>query len=265
MKNSPVRLQESSCSRLRDVQLVASDMDGTLTQQGKFTPDLLQSLAQLAELDVATLIVTGRSAGWVQGVAHYLPVAGAIAENGGIFVAPGTGELVPLVDLPDITQHRQHLAAMFAHLQKAFPDLQPAADNPFRLTDWTFDISNLSPQALSQIAQMCHAAGWGFTYSTVQCHIRPAQQDKGVGLRRVWQQSFAELTATQVVTVGDSPNDEGLFDAEWFPLSVGVANVRHYGDRLQHLPALITPSPEVAGFQELVAAIAQTKTSAYPG
>jgi len=171
---------------------------------------------------------------------------------------------MPLVDLPDIPQHRQHLADMFDQLQSEYPDLQPATDNPFRLTDWTFDISELSGQDLGQIAKLCRSAGWGFTYSTVQCHIRPAQQDKGVGLQRVWQQHFAELTATQVVTVGDSPNDEGLFEAALFPLSVGVANVRHYCDRLQHLPALITPSPEVAGFRELVAAIAQAQDPAPP-
>lgn len=259
MKNSPVLLQESSCAQLQAVRLVASDMDGTLTQHGQFTPNLLQALAQLAALEVDILIVTGRSAGWVQGVAHYLPITGAIAENGGIFVAPDTGTLTPLIDLPDIPQHRQHLADIFAYLQTTFPNLRPATDNPFRLTDWTFDISELSAMDLNRIADQCHTAGWGFTYSTVQGHIRPAQQDKGVGLKRVWQQHFPHLGTAQVVTVGDSPNDVDLFNAELFSLSVGVANVQHYRDRLQHLPTFITPSPEVQGFQELVAAIAQAR------
>ena len=262
MKKSPVLLQESSWSQLRTVQLVASDMDGTLTQHGQFTPPLLQALAALSEMQVATLIVTGRSAGWVQAVAHYLPVAGAIAENGGVFIAPQTGETQLLVDVPALDQHRQQLATMFTQLQAEFPELTPAVDNPFRLTDWTFAIGTLSPAALEHIADACRQAGWGFTYSTVQCHIRPLQQDKGVGLQRVLQQHFAHLATTDVVTVGDSPNDEGLFDASLFPLSVGVANVQHYVDRLQHLPALITPSYEVAGFQELVRAIAQAKRTA---
>jgi hydroxymethylpyrimidine pyrophosphatase-like HAD family hydrolase len=261
MKKSPVLWQESSWTQLQTVQLIASDMDGTLTQQGKFTPILLQALATLAELQVATLIVTGRSAGWVQAVAHYLPVAGAIAENGGVFIAPQTGATELLVDISTPDQHRQQLAAMFAQLQDKFPNLTPAVDNPFRLTDWTFAIGELSPAALDHIADLCCQAGWGFTYSTVQCHIRPRHQDKGVGLQRVLRQHFSHIAATQVVTVGDSPNDEGLFDAKLFPLSVGVANVQHYVDRLQHRPTLITPSAEVAGFQELVEAIARAKRS----
>lgn len=259
MKNSPVRLQEFSRSRLRDVQLIASDMDGTLTRHGKFTPTLLQALTNLAAVKVATLIVTGRSAGWVQGVAHYLPVVGAIAENGGVFIAPDTGNVTPLIELPELDQHRHQLAAVFTQLQAEFPALTAAADNAFRLTDWTFDIGELSPAELDRIAKRCHQAGWGFTYSTVQCHIRPRAQDKGAGLQRVWQQHFPECAPRQVVTVGDSPNDEGLFDAGRFPLSVGVANVQHYGDRLQHLPAFITQSPEVEGFQELVQAILEAK------
>ncbi|MEM9818431.1 MAG: HAD family hydrolase [Cyanobacteria bacterium P01_D01_bin.6] len=259
MKNSPVLLQESSWSPLHAVRLVASDMDGTLTHQGQFTPSLLPALATLAETGVAVLIVTGRSAGWVQAIAHYLPVVGAIAENGGVLITPGSGATQLLVDIPALAEHRQHLATMFTQLQTAFPHLTPSVDNPFRLTDWTFDIENLSPDELHRIAETCHQAGWDFIYSTVQCHIRPVGQDKGVGLQRVLQQQFPELTATQVVTVGDSPNDVGLFDASLFPLSVGVANVQHYGDRLRHLPAFITPSPEVEGFCELAAAIAQAQ------
>jgi hydroxymethylpyrimidine pyrophosphatase-like HAD family hydrolase len=148
---------------------------------------------------------------------------------------------------------------MFARLQAEFPDLQPSADNPFRLTDWTFDIGTLSLNDLQRLEATCQTAGWGFTYSTVQCHIRPASQDKGTGLQQVLAQHFPEISATQVATVGDSPNDEGLFNADRFPLSVGVANLASYCDRLRHLPTLITPSPEVAGFQELVAAIAQAQ------
>ncbi|MEM1308090.1 MAG: HAD-IIB family hydrolase [Cyanobacteria bacterium P01_H01_bin.153] len=259
MKNSPVLLQESSCLPLQQVQLVASDMDGTLTQQGKFSPLLLRSLATLSASSVATLIVTGRSAGWVQGVAHYLPVAGAIAENGGLFITPETGAAVPLVDLPDKAHHRQQLAGMFRQLQTHFPRLQPSTDNAFRLTDWTFDVGDLTAEALTHIAEICRTAGWGFTYSTVQCHIRPLGQDKGVGLQQVLHQYFPHLSERQVVTVGDSPNDEGLFDASRFPLSVGVANVAHYCDRLQHLPAFITKSAEVQGFWELTQALEQAQ------
>jgi len=252
MENSPAPLEDSLPSQWRDVRLVATDMDGTLTVHGRFTAELLQALQALAEADRPTLIVTGRSAGWVQGIVAYLPVVGAIAENGGLFIAQDTWTPTLLGELSSITAHRERLGATFAQLQHRFPQLQPSVDNAFRLTDWTFDIGGLTPSDLSDLGQTCQEAGWGFTYSSVQCHIRPVTQDKGVGLQRVLHQHFSEISPEQVVTVGDSPNDEGLFDPALFPLSVGVANVAHYRDRLRHLPAFITPSPEVWGFRELV-------------
>jgi HAD superfamily hydrolase (TIGR01484 family) len=71
------------------LKLIATDMDGTLTRQGKFTADLLLGLERLRAAHWPVVIVTGRSAGWVNGLAHYLPIAGAMAENGGVYF-PGT-------------------------------------------------------------------------------------------------------------------------------------------------------------------------------
>ncbi|MBD0346381.1 MAG: HAD hydrolase family protein [Coleofasciculus sp. Co-bin14] len=68
-----------------NLRLIATDMDGTLTRQGKFTASLLHALENLMASDIPVLIVTGRSAGWVSGLVSYLPIAGAIAENGGLF------------------------------------------------------------------------------------------------------------------------------------------------------------------------------------
>ncbi|MGF1521035.1 MAG: HAD family hydrolase [Leptolyngbyaceae cyanobacterium] len=255
MENSPASFDDSSRSALEAIQLIATDMDGTLTQRGRFTPLLLQTLEAVAAAGLQTLIVTGRSAGWVQGVVAYLPVVGAIAENGGVYIPQTTLAPAWLMKMPAIDQHRTQLASMFTTICEAFPKLQPSSDNQFRLTDWTFDIGDLSPADLEAIHEMCKTAAWGFTYSTVQCHIRPATQDKGVGLQTVLQQEFSHLSPKQVVTVGDSPNDEGLFDPQRFPLAVGVANVQHYRDRLRHFPALTTQAAEVQGFQELVEVI----------
>ncbi len=43
-----------------------------------------------------------------------------------------------------------------------------------------------------------------------------------------------------VITVGDSPNDESLFNQRYFPMSVSVANIQEYTNQLQHQPTYIT-------------------------
>jgi hydroxymethylpyrimidine pyrophosphatase-like HAD family hydrolase len=197
------------------------------------------------------LIVTGRSAGWVEAVVHYLPVAGAIAENGGLFYTAGAAQRELLVPLPSLEVHRTKLAQMFAELQQRFPHLTESNDNRFRLTDWTFDVTGLSLEELQWMGDRCQQLGWGFTYSTVQCHIKPLAQDKAAALQQVLRTRYPNLALDQVVTVGDSPNDESLFNPNIFSHSVGVANVRHYLDQLGFAPAHIATAAEVDGFCEV--------------
>lgn len=246
-------LSETGTAWLKDIRLVAADMDGTLTQQGKFTASLLQALEDLASRGIQVLIVTGRSAGWVSGLATYLPISGAIAENGGLFY-PGVGEAaeILLTFLPEPVEHRQKLAQMFQQLQTQFPEIKTSRDNRFRVTDWTFDNQDLSPAEMQQMAAVCEQQGWGFTYSNVQCHIKPPGQNKGAGLLRTLSVQKLQCRPEQILSVGDSPNDESLFDPAVFPHSVGVANVLAYRAQMVHQPAYITAEAEGLGFCELV-------------
>ncbi len=92
-------------STLSNIRLIASDVDGTLTQNGKFSSDFISTLIDIQSAGIKVLLVTGRSAGWVSALVNYLPVAGAIAENGGIFLHPnGTQDL--LSSVPNICSLR---------------------------------------------------------------------------------------------------------------------------------------------------------------
>jgi HAD superfamily hydrolase (TIGR01484 family) len=248
---NPLTLSQTAFPGSHNIRLVATDMDGTLTKKGKFMSKLLQALENLAAADIQVLIVTGRSAGWVSGLSSLMPVAGAVAENGGLFYLSGNDTPVTLTPIPDLASHRQHLATAFKQLQTKFPHIQESADNRFRITDWTFDVAALSVGELQTLSHLCQEMGWGFTYSNVQCHIKPQGQDKAVGLLQVLRQYFPQYSTAQVMTVGDSPNDESLFDQRYFPVSVGVANVLHYANQLQHQPAYVTSAAEGEGFCEL--------------
>ncbi|MEO0532776.1 MAG: HAD family hydrolase [Cyanobacteria bacterium P01_A01_bin.123] len=251
MPDSQALESDSFANLLPQIRLIATDMDGTLTSEERFTPRLVQMLEQLAQREIPVIIVTGRSAGWVSAVVHYLPVVGAIAENGGLFFKGAQAAPVPLVPINDFAIHRQRLADFFRQLQKSLPQIHESTDNRYRLTDWTFDVAGLSQGQLDGLQATCDTAGWGFTYSTVQCHIKLQSQEKSAGLQQVMQQYFSTLAPDQVVTVGDSPNDESLFNAAKFPISVGVANITRYLDRFQHRPAYLTQATEVDGFCEL--------------
>ncbi len=250
MSFTPISKEVAKTS-LKNIQLIATDMDGTLTKNGKFTSHLFLALEKLAAAKIQVLVITGRSAGWVQAIKNYLPVVGAIAENGGIFYPLHSEAPEILTSIPNIALHRQNLAEVFQYLKNQFPQIEASVDNQFRLTDLTFDIQDLSLSELTKMADICQTKGYGFTYSTVQCHIKSLQQDKATGLFQVLSEYFPELTTEKIITVGDSPNDESLFEESKFPLSVGVANVIEYANKLNHQPVYVTSKKEAEGFCEL--------------
>ncbi|NES19996.1 MAG: HAD hydrolase family protein [Symploca sp. SIO3E6] len=133
--------------------------------------------------------------------------------------------------------------------------LQESTDNRFRITDWTFDNCQLTITQLERLDTLCDALGWGFTYSSVHCHIKPASQNKGTSLIQVLSNYFPQYSPEQIVTVGDSSNDASLFNPEQFPLSVGVANILDYADELIYQPTYVTTAAEGEGFCELVQGI----------
>ena len=244
----------------QNISLIATDMDGTLTTHGKFTSSLLKALETLAEAKIAVLLITGRSAGWVQALKSYLPVTGAIAENGGVFFPANSEQPKLLTPIPDLITHRQQLAATFEYLKSHFPQIEESTDNPFRLTDWTFDVQRLTTAELQQLEQLSFAENWGFTYSTVQCHIKQKNQTKATSLLQVLSSYFPQVTTENLITVGDSPNDETLFDQSIFPVSIGVANLLHYKDKLNFLPTYVTSLAEGEGFRELAEMVLQVRS-----
>jgi HAD superfamily hydrolase (TIGR01484 family) len=244
--------REKLSQQLTDIRLIAADIDGTLTSGGKFTTALLQSIDLLNAQGIKLLLVTGRSAGWVSAVNNYLPVAGAIAENGGLYFSQDSSGFDFITPIRNIDEHREQLANQFWELQELYPQIQESIDNQFRVTDWTFDVDGLTDRELGTIASKCEQWGYSFTFSTIQCHIKPLNQDKGMAILQVLKQHFPEIKSTQIVTIGDSPNDASMFDRNLFPHSVGVANIKHYANQLSQHPQYLTRLPEVAGFGELV-------------
>jgi hydroxymethylpyrimidine pyrophosphatase-like HAD family hydrolase len=180
----------------------------------------------------------------------YLPVQGAIAENGGLFYS-ADGELRLISQILDIQNHRANLSQTFTSLSTEYPTLHESSDNRFRITDWTFDVKGLSRSELQTLQERCESQGWSFTYSTVQCHIKPPGQDKATALLEVLQAQFSGLDLDHVLTIGDSPNDESLFNPVQFPCSVGVANVLDYVNQMTYPPRFVTQHAEAEGFCEI--------------
>ena len=64
---------------------VLTDIDDTLTTDGRLPADAYATLEKLNASGFAIVPVTGRPAGWCDMVARFWPVAGVVGENGAFY------------------------------------------------------------------------------------------------------------------------------------------------------------------------------------
>lgn len=251
----------------KNIQVIATDIDGTLTTEGSFSQEVVGALHNLKQTGFRLILVTGRPSGWVQGLVSYLPVDAAIAENGGVIFrgaetspllrSEKTGDYHEVVDASDT---RRRLAEVFAILKATHPLLRVTEDNAFRLSDYTFHVSGISQNQLLDLKAQVESLGCAFTWSTIHAHIMPTGQEKGSALSWLLQKMGCPvLPAHSTLTVGDSPNDLTLFDEQRFPNSAGVANIEKYRSVMNSFPRIITQKSEGKGFVEIAQSLLSLK------
>lgn len=100
----------------------------------------------------------------------------------------------------------------------------------------------------------------GGTYSSIHGHIKDSRQHKASGiLKTITLVPELQTVAEQVVTVGDSRNDQEMFDSRHFPYSVGVANIAKHLPGMVIKPTYVTTSSGVDGFCELIDALVKSR------
>ncbi|MFP3416087.1 HAD hydrolase family protein, partial [Bacillus sp. SIMBA_074] len=67
-----------------------TDVDDTLTWQGRLPPEALIALAELERAGVKVVAVTGACAGWCDQMAKMWPLHGVIGENGAFWMRKDT-------------------------------------------------------------------------------------------------------------------------------------------------------------------------------
>lgn len=242
--------------RLLQVRLFASDIDDTLTENGKLTPTVIDHLLRLRTAGVKVLLVTGRSAAWGQALAVYLDVDAVIAENGGVLF---TGEQPRiLADTEALGENRARLREFYRLVRERIPPAAVTADNIGRLTDWTIDRQLLSPEQLALIRELGREHGLRVVASSIHVHFFAGEHTKATALETVCAEEGI-VDRQQVVTLGDSQNDEPMFAEERFPFSVGVANIAPSLERMRHRPLFLLDRPEAAGAMLLIRKILLAK------
>jgi HAD superfamily hydrolase (TIGR01484 family) len=260
----------SVIDELKKVRGVCLDIDDTLSTRGKLTDEAFTALWNLKRAGFFVVPITGRPAGWCDHFARFWPVDAIVGENGAFtfFMKDGIRKRIDTPAGLSYEDGQKKLKALGEEILKRFPRAKWASDQKYREYDLAIDVCEDVPtwpdQDVIELLALCHKAGAHAKLSSIHVNTWFGEYDKKSGFRN-WIASGApglgtgsdgksELVAKipaedEWLFIGDSPNDEPMFES--FKLSVGVANLSRYLDRLKHPPRWITASESGAGFAEM--------------
>ncbi len=256
----------SECPKvtLAAIRGVLTDIDETVSTDGRLTAEAYGALEALKNAGLLVIPVTGRPAGWCDMVARFWPVDAVVGENGAFWMWHDArlGKLRTrfVQSEAERADGRRRLEAVRAEVLREVPGAGVASDQPYRLADLAIDFcEDVPPLTRADIARIVaiferhgahakvssiHVNGWFGDYDKLTTSKAMMAELFGVDLRH---------EAERYVFSGDSA--ERLADVRLFPNGVGVANVRDFAGEMAALPRWVTQARSGAGFVELARAL----------
>lgn len=246
----------------RSIDFILTDMDETLTYQGRLAAATYMALERLRNVGVKVIPVTAAPAGWCDQMARMWPVESVIGENGGLFFRRnGVHDLQKIYwhDKAEQNQVFARLAAAKLQIMATVPKAEEADDQPFRLTSIAFKRSR-NAALDDQILAVMRANGLDSTINNLWVMGWIGGYDKLKAASRIMQQVYGvnvEEQKARILYAGDSTNDAPMFS--FFNHTVGVCTVLDYEAQIPKMPTWITDGPGGAGFVEIAEAVINAK------
>jgi len=242
------------------IRYLLTDIDDTLTRHGRLEADAYAALEKLEAAGIRVVPITGRPAGWCDMIARFWPVSGVVGENGAFYMQYDRAAKKMIRRFwqteAERAAARAKLAALAELILREVPGTALASDQQYRecdlAIDFCEDVAPLPREAVDRIVALFEQAGATAKVSSIHVNGWFGNWDKLSMTEAFFAERFDVALGEakrQTVFAGDSPNDAPMFAA--FPLSIGVANVRPFLDRIATPPAFITQGEGGKGFVEL--------------
>ena len=261
-------LGEMPLDMRRNVRVVLTDIDDTLTTEGRLPAIAYAALEQLRAAGVLVIPVTGRPAGWCDMIARQWPVDGVVGENGAFAFSYNdhakrmTRHYARSAEQRAIDRSKLNLIA--DEVLASVLGSAVSADQPFREADLAIDfcedVPPLTRADVLRIVEIFERHGAIAKVSSIHVNGWFGDYDKLTTSREFLRTTFEidiESHNGKIVFAGDSPNDVPMFG--FFRNSIGVANVRDFDGQMLANPAWVTPSRGGLGFAELAAALLEAR------
>ncbi|MGZ5132926.1 MAG: HAD-IIB family hydrolase [Caldimonas sp.] len=254
--------------RLRGLRGVLTDIDDTLTTDGAIPLGVVAALSALRAAEIPVVAVTGRPMGWSRAIAEDTPLAAIVAESGAVALLPGaSGVAVEYADPKEVrASNALRLRAAAERIVREVPGATLSRDSPGRVTDIAVDhaeFAHLDAAGIERVVALMRDEGMKATVSSIHVNGWFGEHTKLSGAAWVVRRLFGRDLAAERerwLYVGDSTNDELMFAS--FALSVGVANLMDFADRLVQWPAFITEQERGRGFVEIAESLLAAREGA---
>jgi len=244
---------------------VLTDIDDTLTRDGAIEPAARGALQRLRAAGLPALAITGRPMGWSEPFVRDGTLDAIVAENGAVALfRDGTDLRIEYAQDETTRQaNTQRLLQAAQRVLREVPGATLSRDSVGRVSDIAIDhgeFVRLDAPTIERVASIMRAEGMHATVSSIHINGWFGDHSKLSGARWIVRRLFGRDLDAELdrwVYVGDSLNDQEMFGH--FPLSVGVANLTRFADRLTVWPAYLTRGERGAGFAEVAAALAAAR------
>ncbi len=245
------------------IEYVLTDIDDTMTNDGQLGSRAYDALWKLHDAGLKVIPITGRPAGWCEMIARFWPVAGVVGENGGLYFRHDKKmQRWFFSDEKTINENQTKLMKIKKQILEQVPGSAVASDQFCRMMDLAIDfcedVTPLDKTAVNQIVAIFTQHGAQAKISSIHVNGWFGDYDKVKTSFHVLKEQFQLDDSTilkKCVFIGDSPNDEPMF--EKFLHSFGVANIKNFSGQMKFLPQYISPSRGGDGFAEIADRIIQ--------
>ena len=254
--------------RLRKIDYLLTDIDDTMTRDGRLPSLSLAALERLEEAGIAVIPITGRPAGWCDHIARMWAVTGVVGENGAFYFSYDRRRRamvrVYAKPEPERLRDRLRLDQIRKRILQEVPGAGVASDQDFRVADLAIDfcedVEPLSPTEINHIVRIFEEGGAVAKISSIHVNGWFGSYDKLTMTRACLLDLFdvdIDSENERIAFIGDSPNDNPMFS--FFVNSVGVANVQDFSPAPR--AKWITAQASAEGFLEFSQLLLQARLS----
>lgn len=242
----------------KNVQVLFTDIDDTITDSGKLGANSYTALWQLFNSGIKIIPVTGRPAGWCEMIARFWPVEAIVGENGAFYFTYKDKKMRRHFALSpkERKNNRKKIKTLRDEILVKVSGSAVASDQFARLFDLAIDFcEDVSPLPLSkaqEIKKIFEASGANAKISSIHVNGWFGDYDK-LSMCKIFAARELGLNSSKLnevaAFVGDSPNDEPMF--KFFKNSFAVANIKKFSGQMSSLPSFVSAKDGGDGFVEI--------------